>query len=82
MIEIDTVHDCLELLRPLLQEGSLRLIAGSSKIDLDRTTDLTALPEQVRTLIASIIETGGRLLVVPADSFPPIMLAGRPRLSQ
>ena len=82
MIEIDAIHDCLELLRPLLQEGPVRLIAGSSKIDLNRTTDLTALPEAARTLIASNIETGSRLLVAPADSFPPITLAGRPRRSQ
>jgi hypothetical protein len=77
MIEIDTAHDFWELLRPLLQDGPVRIIAGTSMFDL-AASDLTALLEPALTLIANTIDAGGRLRIV-SGSFPPITLAGRSR---
>ena len=77
MIQIDTAHDFFELLRPLLQDGPVRIIAGTSMFDL-AASDLAALPEPVITLIANTIDAGGRLQII-SGSFPPITLAGRTR---
>jgi hypothetical protein len=75
MIEIDTAHDFFELLRPLLQDGPVRIIAGTSMFDL-AASDLAALPEPALRLIANTIDTGGRLQII-SSSFPPITLAER-----
>lgn len=76
MIVIDSVHDFLELVRPLLQEGPVRIVAASTRIDLPPTKDLKALPEESQLLINDTIKAGGQLRVV-SDIFPPIIVTGR-----
>ena len=77
MIVIETIEDVLALLQPLLETGSVRIVAGRKSVELPLTAKLAALPEPARELIAAVHRKGGTLHLVPEDGFPPVTLEFR-----